>query len=47
MLGTQVYSNTDGQESNSSPLPGVFDMIQLGAACVLDTGRTYPILACT
>ena len=32
MLDTQVYSNTGGQNSDSSPLPGGFDMNQLGAA---------------
>ncbi|MFQ5461261.1 MAG: 2-oxoacid:acceptor oxidoreductase family protein [Phycisphaerae bacterium] len=32
MLDTQVYSNTGGQNSDSSPLPGGFDMNQFGAA---------------
>ncbi len=32
MLDTQVYSNTGGQNSDSSPLPGGFDMNQLGKA---------------
>ena len=32
MLDTQVYSNTGGQNSDSSPAPGGFDMNQLGAA---------------
>ncbi len=32
MLDTQVYSNTGGQNSDSSPSPGGFDMNQLGAA---------------
>jgi pyruvate-ferredoxin/flavodoxin oxidoreductase len=32
MLDTQVYSNTGGQNSDSSPCPGGFDMNQLGAA---------------
>jgi pyruvate-ferredoxin/flavodoxin oxidoreductase len=32
MLDTQVYSNTGGQNSDSSPLPGGYDMNQLGAA---------------
>ena len=32
MLDTQVYSNTGGQNSDSSPMPGGFDMNQLGAA---------------
>ncbi len=32
MLDTQVYSNTGGQNSDSSPGPGGFDMNQLGAA---------------
>ncbi len=32
MLDTQVYSNTGGQNSDSSPLPGGFDMNQIGAA---------------
>jgi pyruvate-ferredoxin/flavodoxin oxidoreductase len=32
MLDTQVYSNTGGQNSDSSPLPGGFDMNQLGVA---------------
>lgn len=32
MLDTQVYSNTGGQNSDSSPLPGGFDMNQLGIA---------------
>lgn len=33
MLDTQVYSNTGGQNSDSSPMPGGFDMNQFGAAC--------------
>jgi hypothetical protein len=32
MLDTQVYSNTGGQNSDSSPMTGGFDMNQLGAA---------------
>ena len=32
MLDTQVYSNTGGQNSDSSPAPGGFDMNQLGVA---------------
>jgi pyruvate-ferredoxin/flavodoxin oxidoreductase len=32
MLDTQVYSNTGGQNSDSSPLPGGYDMNQFGAA---------------
>jgi len=32
MLDTQVYSNTGGQNSDSSPAPGGFDMNQFGAA---------------
>lgn len=32
MLDTQVYSNTGGQNSDSSVLPGGFDMNQIGAA---------------
>ncbi len=32
MLDTQVYSNTGGQNSDSSPSPGGFDMNQFGAA---------------
>lgn len=32
LLDTQVYSNTGGQNSDSSPMPGGFDMNQLGAA---------------
>jgi len=32
MLDTQVYSNTGGQNSDSSPMPGGGDMNQLGAA---------------
>ncbi len=32
MLDTQVYSNTGGQNSDSSPMPGGFDMNQFGAA---------------
>ncbi|RMF67524.1 MAG: oxidoreductase, partial [Calditrichaeota bacterium] len=32
MLDTQVYSNTGGQNSDSSPMPGGFDMNQAGAA---------------
>jgi pyruvate-ferredoxin/flavodoxin oxidoreductase len=32
MLDTQVYSNTGGQNSDSSPLPGGYDMNQMGAA---------------
>ncbi|MCP4249638.1 MAG: oxidoreductase [bacterium] len=32
MLDTQVYSNTGGQNSDSSPAPGGFDMNQIGAA---------------
>jgi pyruvate-ferredoxin/flavodoxin oxidoreductase len=32
MLDTQVYSNTGGQNSDSSPLPGGFDMNQFGEA---------------
>ncbi len=32
MLDTQVYSNTGGQNSDSSPMPGGSDMNQLGAA---------------
>ena len=32
MLDTQVYSNTGGQNSDSSPSPGGFDMNQLGVA---------------
>ena len=32
MLDTQVYSNTGGQNSESSPMTGGFDMNQLGAA---------------
>jgi pyruvate-ferredoxin/flavodoxin oxidoreductase len=31
MLDTQVYSNTGGQNSDSSPMPGGFDMNQFGA----------------
>ena len=31
MLDTQVYSNTGGQNSDSSPMPGGFDMNQAGA----------------
>jgi pyruvate-ferredoxin/flavodoxin oxidoreductase len=30
MLDTQVYSNTGGQNSDSSPMPGGFDMNQFG-----------------
>ena len=30
LLDTQVYSNTGGQNSDSSPMPGGFDMNQLG-----------------
>jgi len=33
MVDTQVYSNTGGQNSDSSPMPGGFDMNQFGAAC--------------
>ncbi|MEE9464974.1 MAG: thiamine pyrophosphate-dependent enzyme, partial [Candidatus Neomarinimicrobiota bacterium] len=32
MLDTQVYSNTGGQNSDSSVMPGGFDMNQIGAA---------------
>jgi pyruvate-ferredoxin/flavodoxin oxidoreductase len=32
MLDTQVYSNTGGQNSDSSPMPGGYDMNQFGAA---------------
>jgi pyruvate-ferredoxin/flavodoxin oxidoreductase len=32
MLDTQVYSNTGGQNSDSSPMTGGFDMNQIGAA---------------
>ncbi|MCH9002400.1 MAG: 2-oxoacid:acceptor oxidoreductase family protein, partial [Planctomycetes bacterium] len=32
MLDTQVYSNTGGQNSDSSPSPGGFDMNQMGVA---------------
>lgn len=32
LLDTQVYSNTGGQNSESSPMPGGFDMNQFGAA---------------
>ncbi len=32
MLDTQVYSNTGGQNSDSSPMPGGFDFNQFGAA---------------
>ncbi len=32
VLDTQVYSNTGGQNSDSSPMPGGFDMNQIGAA---------------
>ena len=32
MLDTQVYSNTGGQNSDSSPIPGGFDMNSMGAA---------------
>jgi len=32
MLDTQVYSNTGGQNSESSPMPGGFDMNQIGPA---------------
>ncbi|HNV86622.1 MAG TPA: 2-oxoacid:acceptor oxidoreductase family protein [Candidatus Omnitrophota bacterium] len=32
MLDTQVYSNTGGQNSDSSPMPGGFDMNQFGRA---------------
>ena len=32
MLDTQVYSNTGGQNSDSSPMTGGFDMNQFGAA---------------
>jgi pyruvate-ferredoxin/flavodoxin oxidoreductase len=32
LLDTQVYSNTGGQNSDSSPMPGGFDFNQLGAA---------------
>ena len=32
LLDTQVYSNTGGQNSESSPMTGGFDMNQLGAA---------------
>lgn len=32
MLDTQVYSNTGGQNSDSSPIPGGFDMNAFGAA---------------
>lgn len=32
MLDTQVYSNTGGQNSESSPSPGGFDMNQIGEA---------------
>jgi len=32
MLDTQVYSNTGGQNSESSPMPGGFDMNQFGKA---------------
>ncbi len=32
MLDTQVYSNTGGQNSDSTPMPGGGDMNQLGAA---------------
>ncbi len=32
MLDTQVYSNTGGQNSDSSPAPGGFDMNQFGEA---------------
>jgi pyruvate-ferredoxin/flavodoxin oxidoreductase len=32
MLDTQVYSNTGGQNSDSSPMTGGFDMNQMGAA---------------
>jgi pyruvate-ferredoxin/flavodoxin oxidoreductase len=32
MLDTQVYSNTGGQNSDSSPMPGGFDMNQAGEA---------------
>jgi len=33
MLDTQVYSNTGGQNSDSSPMPGGFDMNQFGKGC--------------
>jgi pyruvate-ferredoxin/flavodoxin oxidoreductase len=32
MLDTQVYSNTGGQNSDSSPMPGGYDMNSFGAA---------------
>ena len=32
LLDTQVYSNTGGQNSESSPMPGGFDMNQFGVA---------------
>ena len=32
MLDTQVYSNTGGQNSDSTPMPGGGDMNSLGAA---------------
>ncbi|MBL1217453.1 MAG: oxidoreductase [Planctomycetes bacterium] len=32
LLDTQVYSNTGGQNSDSSPMPGGFDMNQFGPA---------------
>ena len=42
MLDTQVYSNTGGQNSDSSPMPGGFDMNQIG---VLASHDTIPILS--